>query len=105
MKKILFGSAAAICAVAGFSSFKSVHHFAGPYYFRLNTGVNVQKNTAGQVTNAQVTKLAAAPSSCTNGTGTGYDCVVTITQHINAAGTQLTQAATIASTLYTRAHV
>jgi len=33
MKKILFGSAAAICAVVGFSSFKNAHNTGTLYYF------------------------------------------------------------------------
>lgn len=104
MKKILFGSGAAIFAVVGLSSFKSIHHLTGPHYFLVKSQFNTLSNSGATFANVQLTYLAADSGYCNNGTGSFYDCVVTFTQHVNAAGTKLTAAAIVSSTIYTRKH-
>jgi hypothetical protein len=76
MKKILFGSAAAVCAAVGFSSFRTANT-AGPFLFKVNTGVDIAKGIAGTtIQPSQVTFVnSIVDASC--GTAAGFDCVVT----------------------------
>ena len=78
MKKIAFGSVAALCAVAGLSSFKT-SYFADRYYFTAKTGVSKVGLTTWK--NADVTILAAGSASPSSPgcTGTTKDCVVSFT--------------------------
>jgi hypothetical protein len=47
MKKILFGSAAAILAVVGLSSFKATKRFlVTKYYFQVNSGTDISLTNA-----------------------------------------------------------
>lgn len=78
MKKILFGSAAAICAVAGLSSFKSVKKsFVSTYYWEVATG------SGGKTTfvNADLSTYygTAAPTSNPCNAGLAAKCVVGFT--------------------------
>ena len=102
MKKILFGSAAAICAVAGFSSFKS-SKVVTSYYFKLNSATGITPGIGSLIAPNQVTYAGTSlPAACTTG-ATSYDCVVTFTQHLNANKTKITVTQAAKSTVRTRA--
>ena len=109
MKKILFGSAAALCAVAGLSSFNQIHRtFAGTHYFHVKSG----NGDLTQFRNSQVdVGTQVDPGAVASGCNTGANrCVVVFTDaqitHTSLGSTilktigNITQ--TIASTKYTR---
>jgi hypothetical protein len=86
MKKIIFGSAAAIIAVAGFSSFKA--HKASKtntYYWLVKTG----DGGASPFHNADLSTYfgTTEPTNPTCTTGTSFDCVVGfITSQVTGIG-------------------
>jgi hypothetical protein len=105
MKKILFGSAAAILTVVGLSSFKSTKKFAvTKYYFQVNSGTDISFNSA--VAPSQVFFLQSGQSAPTNPcTGLSQKiCVigVTVLQVTTINKTQLANSVT-SKTIYARA--
>jgi hypothetical protein len=75
MKKIFLGTASAICAAIGFSSFKGVS-IAGPFLFDLNVGIDIAKGVSGStLLPSQVHYITNASEAC--GSGAGFDAVVT----------------------------
>ena len=72
MKKILFGSAAAICAAVGLSSFQTTK-FTGPIYFKV---IASQKSPGSSFAPADVQHILSSSVSGCSSSNT-YDCVVT----------------------------
>lgn len=78
MKKILFGSAAAVLAVAGLSSYKANQTV---YYFKVSDGIAKGSQSTQKLNNGNAPSLTngsvflSSPTGCT---GIGNLCVVTI---------------------------
>jgi len=78
MKKILFGSAAAICAVAGLSSFKAIQ--AQRYWFKVNPNISVGNPvTAGDVTYIGLSDPGTSSADCPRAILTHNKCYITVT--------------------------
>jgi len=74
MKKIYLGGVAAICAAVGLYSFKT-RNVAGPYYFKVNCGVNILAGGGECLVASEVTYIASiSDADCIF---TSYLCVVT----------------------------
>ena len=74
MKKILFGSAAAILAVVGLSSFKNLKSAQTVYYFKLTHNSSITPGSP--LFNAYGTVSTIAPAGCAGGANL---CIVTVT--------------------------
>jgi hypothetical protein len=98
MKKILFGSAAAIMTVAGMSSFKASHKFAGPY-FTINSGFSITPGSGNAIPAGEATLFTGDPVSGACGSGTAFDCVVSFPSGaLNGPQTQLAHTSPVSST-------
>jgi hypothetical protein len=101
MKKILFVSAAALCAAVGFSSFKTAS-VAGPFFFKVNIGTNIAPGTGALYSPSQVTRVASV-SAADCSSGIGNVCVVTFpTSSLTAGQEHLNATVAANSTLATR---
>jgi hypothetical protein len=101
MKKILFVGAAAIIAAMGFSSFRTAST-VGPYYFKVNTGLNISAGIGSFISPNQVFRVASVASTdCP--IGEGNDCVVTFaTSDLTRGLEHLVVTAAARNTLSTR---
>jgi len=107
MKKVLFSSAAALCAAVGLSSFtqKPAEDLRVTYYFKINTGLSGQ--TA--FNNADVTYLGTTAGTDSPCPGVGKRCVVSFSaSQISVVGgitklkTGANPAQTRVATIFTR---
>jgi hypothetical protein len=77
--------AAACVSISLFSN--NTINTAGPFYFKVNAGVNIPTGTAGErLVDGQVTRVASVAAA--NCVGTGYDCVVTFATNLLTVGEQ-----------------
>ena len=111
MKKILLGSAAAICAAVGFSSFKVAHNNGTYYWFYISKNVQRVGGSTAALKNADVTanyivsttstslpSIASFPSCA----GSSYYCVGGFTTaQLTAAHNHLKTSAVLSQTPFT----
>jgi hypothetical protein len=83
MKKILFGSAAALCAAVGFSSYKPAAKFTTYYWFSLIKNVPKAQTPSAlknvDINHSFVTTTTTTPPTGPACSGTTYRCLAAFT--------------------------